>query len=82
MTFSARKQLEAAYNRGDKIADIAAALFVHPATVYRDLTRGATGEMDKNGRPGYSAETAQRNTIRTRKNAVPAGQENGKEADE
>ena len=30
------------------------------ATVYRELTRGGTGELDKNGRSGYSAALGQK----------------------
>ena len=39
--------------------DIAAKLGVSLATVYHERARGDTGQMDANGRGGYSAELAQ-----------------------
>lgn len=60
LAYEDRKKLEALYSAGASLADIAAELGVHLATVYRELTRGATGELDKNGRSGYSAELAQK----------------------
>ena len=47
-------------DRGDRPADIAARLSVHYTTIYKELQRGATGELDANQREGYSAELAER----------------------
>ena len=35
-------------------------LSVHYTTIYKELQRGATGELDRNQREGYSAELAER----------------------
>ena len=59
LTFEDRKSLEALYAEGKELSEIADTLGVHLATVYRELIRGNTGELDKNGRSGYSAELAQ-----------------------
>ena len=37
-----------------------AGLSVHYTTIYKELQRGATGELDANQREGYSAELAER----------------------
>ena len=58
-----RMGLEALYGKGRGIEQIAATLQVHRSTVYNELKRGDTGEMDGNGRMGYSAELAQRTVI-------------------
>ena len=58
-----RMVLEALYGKGRGIEQIAATLKVHRSTVYNELKRGDTGEMDGNGRMGYSAELAQRTVI-------------------
>lgn len=58
-----RMELEALYGKGSGIEQIAATLKVHRSTVYNELKRGDTGEMDRNGRMGYSAELAQRTVI-------------------
>ena len=50
------------YGDGAEISDIAASLNVHISTIYRELTKGDTGLLDKNGRRGYSAELAQKAT--------------------
>lgn len=60
LSFDARKIIEKKYLNGDRPADIAEAVGVHAATIYHELKRGYTGEEDKNFRPGYSAEIAQR----------------------
>ena len=66
------KAIEAAYMEfdGDKdefckaykknANDIAARLSAHYTTIYKELQRGATGELDANQREGYSAELAER----------------------
>ena len=60
LTFEDRKKIEAWYLIGDRPADIAARLSVHYTTIYKELPRGATGELDANQREGYSAELAER----------------------
>lgn len=64
LTFEDRKLLEKEYTAGAGLSDIATVLGVHISTVYRELARGYTGEMDANGRNGYSAETAQKATLK------------------
>lgn len=59
LTYDDRKQLEALYNAGVKITALATAMNVHRVTIYRELRRGNTHEMDENGRFGYSAKLAQ-----------------------
>lgn len=63
MTLKDRMELEALYNKDKSVAEIAARLKVHQSTVYNELKRGDTGEMDSNGRIGYSAELAQQKII-------------------
>ena len=60
LTYEDRKSIEALYTAGVSLADIASELGVHLATIYRELTRGGTGELDGNGRGGSSAELAQK----------------------
>ena len=59
ITFDDRKKFEELYAANKSFADIAAALGVHLATVYREAERGNTGKLDINGRNGYSAAIAQ-----------------------
>lgn len=59
-TYDDRKQLEDRYNAGTALTEIADSLGVHLSTIYRELNRGNTGELDANGRAGYSAELAQK----------------------
>ena len=60
LTLADRIRLERLYQNGDRPQDIADAIGVHVATVYKELKRGDTGELDRNMRQGYSAELAQR----------------------
>ena len=57
MSYDQRKELETMYA---EINDIAARLGVNHVTVYRELKRGETGKLDKNGRMAYSAELGQK----------------------
>lgn len=59
MTLEDRKILEARYNNGQSITGIARAMSFNWSTIYRELQRGDTGEIDSNGRAGYSAELGQ-----------------------
>lgn len=67
LTLKDRKELEALYNKGCGAEQIAAKLKVHRSTVYNELKRGDTGEMDGNGRIGYSAELAQQRLYERRR---------------
>ena len=60
MSYEQRKKLETMYTSNAEINDIAAHLGVNPVTVYRELKRGKTGGLDKNGRMEYSAELGQK----------------------
>lgn len=77
LTLKDRMELEALYEKGRGVEQIAAKLKIHRSTVYNELKRGDTGEMDGNGRMGYSAELAQRTVIenyrRRRTNGTSAG---------
>lgn len=75
LTFEDRKSFEIIYSAGASLPDIAAELGVHLATVYRELTRGDTGVLDKNGRNGYEAQLAQKTvqeSIKRRGHRKPA----------
>lgn len=54
LTYEERRMIERGVHDGMKAAEIAAAVGVHPATIYRELLRGmgTAGEI-------YSADTAQ-----------------------
>ena len=59
IAFRDREQIAARYLNGDRVADIAAGLGVTTATVYRELKRGETGELDRNQRREYNPVLAQ-----------------------
>lgn len=59
LDFEDRKKIEAWHARGDRPIEIAARLGVHTATIYHELQRGYTGEVDAEQREVYSAERAQ-----------------------
>lgn len=40
---------------------------MHISTIYRELNRGSTGELDANGRAGYDAELAQKKMLESLK---------------
>lgn len=60
MTLADRQKLEALYLKGERVQDIADQIGAHVATVYKELKRGETGELDRNMRREYSAMLAQR----------------------
>ena len=68
-----RMELEELYGKGSGVEQIAAKLKVHRSTVYNELKRGDTGEMDGNGRIGSSAELAQRTIIENYRRRRTAG---------
>ena len=55
-----RKLIADMYAKGNRAEDIAAKIGASPATVYRELDRGATGELDDNQRPVYDAKLGER----------------------
>lgn len=59
LSFQDRRKIEKWYGAGDRPLDIAARLRVHTATIYHELKRGYTGELDRNKRYAYNAELAQ-----------------------
>lgn len=65
LTLADRETLEAQYLKGERPQDIADTLGVHVATIYKELKRGDTGDIDRNMRQGYSAKLAQ---LRLQKN--------------
>ena len=76
-----RRQIEEMYGAGMMPVEIAAKIGVHHATIYNELRRGDTGEIDRNGRIGYSAELAQSRIYNRRRLAQQAtrGQAGGEE---
>lgn len=62
ITYEDRKRLEQLYSAGAAISDIAVTLNIHISTAYREIAKGNTGTLDKNGRFGYDAEIAQKAT--------------------
>lgn len=60
LTLADRTELEALYLKGERVQDIADQIGVHVATVYKELKRGDTGNLDRNMRREYSATLAQR----------------------
>ena len=60
MDFRDRERIAVRYLNGDRVADIAAGIGVSTATVYRELKRGETGELDRNRRRAYSPVLAQK----------------------
>lgn len=59
LTLNDRNSIEKLYVRGMRVEDIANEIGKSRATVYHELKKGSTGEMDCNGRYGYSAELGQ-----------------------
>lgn len=75
LSFQDRLKIEKWYGAGDRPLDIASRLGVHTATIYHELKRGYTGELDRNKRDGYNAGIAQQRVQesfkrRGRKNAA------------
>ena len=52
LTLGKRREIERLYNDDMRPSEIAAAVGVTTATIYRELKRGETGELDKHFRPG------------------------------
>lgn len=66
LTLQDREKLEALYLDGERVEIIAKNLGVHRATIYAELRRGYTGQMDCNGRTGYSANLGQQKIFENR----------------
>lgn len=62
LTFADRQRIEELRNKNKSLNAIAAELGVNLATIYREIKRGNTGEIDDNGQYRYSAVVAQANT--------------------
>lgn len=60
-TFEERKKIEELYSIGTPIKIIADKTGVSASSIYCELKRGQDGKLDKNFRPRYSAEQAQKN---------------------
>ena len=58
MTLDDRRIIERMYRDGASVADIANSLGRNLSNIYRELDRGATGKLDKNGNAEYSAKIA------------------------
>ena len=54
-----REIIEREYGSGVSVVEIADMVGVSTATAYREIARGYTDRNDENGRPAYSAATAQ-----------------------
>ena len=59
LTLGKRREIERLYNKDARPSAIAV-IGVTTATIYRELKRGETGELDGHFHPAYSAEAAER----------------------
>ena len=60
VTYQERQEISTRYLNDERVADIAAALGLTLATVYRELKRGEPGALDHNQRMAYDPDIAQR----------------------
>ena len=60
LTQNDRQRIAAWYLNGERPCDIAKWLGVHTATIYHELQRGQSGELDKNQRLAYDPQIAQK----------------------
>lgn len=74
MVFADRQKIATLYKNNERVEAIAEALGYNRASVYEELKRGFTGEMDKSGRPEYSAELAQRKVFERRRQQLVAAE--------
>lgn len=56
-----RREIERLYAADTAPSEIAEVVGVSTQTIYRELKRGETGELNEHFRPAYSAEVAERN---------------------
>ena len=62
LSYEDRKTIESLYSAGMRLPEIADKIGFSLRALYKDLDKGATGELNEIGRRGYSAELAQRVT--------------------
>ena len=60
LTLKDRKKIAEMYESEAMVVDIAYKIGCHPSTIYDELRRGDTGELDENQRPGYDPEKGQK----------------------
>lgn len=60
LTMSDRRTLAQMYAEEKSVLEIATKLRCHPQTIYEELKRGATGELDANHRTAYDPELGQK----------------------
>lgn len=60
ITQDARQSIAECWENGARVLDIAQIVGVHPSTIYEELKRGETGNLDKNQRMEYDPELAER----------------------
>ncbi len=72
LAYDDRKAIEKMYAEGKTVDEIARITGRNRATIYKELRKGDTGEMDQNGRPGYSAKIAQEYTYKVRRGGLAA----------
>ena len=63
-----RMEIARLYRAGRKVDDIADAVGLHVTSVYRELNRGMTDELDANGRFAYDIDRARLDAARARAN--------------
>jgi IS30 family transposase len=68
LKFEEREIIEAMYAKGAKPCDIAKRVGKCQATIYRELERGKTGEIDSLFRPEYNAAVAETRVNQSFKN--------------
>lgn len=59
LTLNDRKVIAKRWADGESAVEIAKGLGRSPGTIYAELTRGHTGELDLNSRPKYDPEQGQ-----------------------
>ena len=59
LTFKDRRKISRLYLTNERVCDIAKEMDVTHPTIYRELKRGYTGRLDKNGNPEYDPDTAE-----------------------
>lgn len=67
LSLKERRQIEEAYKSGLSVMEIGRIVGRSRGTIYRELKKGYTGELDENMRDGYSAELGQAVQNATRK---------------
>lgn len=80
LTLKDRREIERLYGENVSPREIAVAVGVTTATIYREIKRGETGKLNGHYRPAYSAETAEwriRRSVRNR-GRKKAAQNSGK----